>query len=671
MKIQKILSALVLVFISFIATAQKNELGKVTVAELEEKAHAIDPSAAAAILFRKGEVRFEYSQENGFVMKTEVKTKIKIYKKEGYEWANYFIPIYLLGDSAERVNVSDAITYNLENGKIVKTKMKSDGEFDEKVNKFWGRKKIALPNVKEGSIVEYSFVITSPNFGKLFDWSFQSTIPVNYSEFKTYIPQYYVYNANQKGFIFPKVVVEKNNRTLNYIYREGSVPGGSIIHSASQEKLDFEETRTTYTAENLPAMKDEIFVNNVENYTSSISHELSMVKYPNAPLKSYSTDWEAVTKKIYNYDDFGPELKKTGYFEDDITTALKGVTAREEIIATIFSYVKSNVKWNGFNDYSCHDGVKQAYKNKTGNTAEINLMLTAMLRFAGIDSNPVLISTRSNGIAIFPNRTAFNYVISAVETDKGLILLDATEKYSTPNVLPLRDLNWFGRLIRKDGTSDQVELTPKTVDKVNSNIYYKINQDATVEGKIRKQLTDHSALIFRQNKIALAKETYLEELENKNNSIEISEYVRENDLDLSKPIVETYVFKDTRDVEVINDKIYVTPLLFLTMKENVFKLDKREYPIDFGYPFQEKYLVNMDIPEGYVVESLPKPINMVTGDGIGSFKYMIANADNKIQVSIVFEISTAIVGADYYDIVKDFYQKIVDKLNEKVVLIKK
>ena len=84
-----------------------------------------------------------------------------------------------------------------------------------------------------------------------------------------------------------------------------------------------------------------------------------------------------------------------------------------------------------------------------------------MLRYAGLTANPVLVSTRSNGIAIFPNRTAFNYVIAAVETPNGNILLDASDKFSTPNVLPFRALNWYGRLIRKDGTSEEVDLMPK------------------------------------------------------------------------------------------------------------------------------------------------------------------------------------------------------------------
>lgn len=147
---------------------------------------------------------------------------------------------------------------------------------------------------------------------------------------------------------------------------------------------------------------------------------------------------------------------------------------------------------------------------------EINLMLTAMLRYAGIDANPVLISTRSNGIALFPSRDAFDYVISAVEIEEALILLDATEAYATPNVIPLRDINWNGRLIRKDGTSANVSLFPKLASKEVTNMAITLKPDGTVNGKIRKQVTEQLALSFREKYIGKTNDAYLEELENKN-----------------------------------------------------------------------------------------------------------------------------------------------------------
>lgn len=417
-------------------------------------------------------------------------------------------------------------------------------------------------------------------------------------------------------------------------------------------------------------MHEESYVNNIENYMSSLSHELSIVKYPNQPFKTYSTDWESVTKTIYKDDDFGLELAKTGYFETDIKTALSAAKTQDEMIGTVFNFVKSNVKWNGMYGYFCQDGVKNAYKNKTGNVGDINLMLTAMLRFAGLNANPVLLSTRANGIALFPNRTAFNYVIAAVETPTGMVLLDATDKFSLPNVLPLRDLNWFGRLIRKDGTSTQIDLMETDVSREVTFMNYAVKADGAIDGKIRNQYTEHHALEFRQKYLGVAQDSYLEKLENNNSNIEIDGYMRENDLDLSKPIVESYNFKDNKMIEIINNKLYLTPLLFLTDKENPFKQEKREYPVDFGFPMQSKYSVNIEIPDGYTVESMPKPINLSTGDEVGTFKYIIGSTGNKIQLSITTDINTAILPADYYDIIKEFYQKVIDQQNEKIVLVK-
>jgi hypothetical protein len=656
------------------AKAQNFELGKVSVAELEEKEHAKDPSATAAILFKKGKMSLEYSKNEGFVMLTEVKARIKIYKKEGYDWANQKVRYYLGNNSKENVSFTDAVTYNLLDGKIVQTKLKNDGTFDEIINRFWGQKKITMPNVKEGSVIEFRYLIRSLSIGMPREYAFQSSIPVNYSEYKTFIPQYFTYNTNQKGFIFPKVTVEKKPRTIKFLDMESKQAGissSNVNTTFSESALDYQETRTTYLAEDLPGMSEEAFVNNIDNYTSSLVQELAMTQYPNQALTPYSTDWKSVVKTIYDYEDFGPELDKTGYFEEDINALIKGLTTQEEKVAAIFNYVKSNVKWNGYYGYSCNDGVKKAYKDKTGNVAEINLMLTAMLRYAGISANPVLLSTRGNGVALFPNRTAFDYVIAAIEIQNGLVLLDATEKYSLPNVLPLRDLNWFGRLIRKNGTSTEVDLMPKELSKETVNTSFIVNGNGTITGKIRKQLTGHGALYFRQKNVILSKDTYLEALENTNNAIEINDYVRENDLDLAKPIVETYTFKDSQDFESINGKIYIAPLLFLSPKVNPFKQEVRAFPIDFGYPVENKYNIVIEIPEGYAVETLPVSMNISTGDGIASFKYLIGAAENKIQIAITSAINSAIVSTDYYAVLKEFFQKKIDKQNEKIVLVKK
>ncbi|MGO4771660.1 DUF3857 domain-containing protein [Flavobacterium sp. W22_SRS_FK3] len=666
MRIIKPLGLTLLLFITSKITAQEFKLGKVSIAELEQKVHPKDSSAVAAIIFEKGQNTFEYNQDHGFTMDLEIITRIKIYKKEGYDWATKEIKYYTNGSSKERVYLTDANTYNLVNGKIERTKLKSDGEFDKEINKYWSQKVFTMPNVKEGCIVEFRYILKTANIGSPRDWSFQNKIPVNYSEYKMNVPEYFVYNTNLKGYITPKVSEEKMTRQIPYSYREGT--GGVISSSTSHEKLEFLETTTTFLAENLPAIKEEHFVNNIDNYTATLAQELSMTKYPNSPSKLYSTDWNAVAKTIYEYDDFGAELNRTGYFENDLKAVLVGVNTNEEKILVILNYVKSHVKWDEYYGYSCDKGVKKAYQEKTGNIAEINLMLTAMLRYAGLPANPVLVSTRSNGIPLFPNRTAFNYVIAAVETLNGNILLDATDKFSIPNILPLRALNWQGRLIRKDGTSEEVDLMPRKVSNNTVFVNYVVDADGKVAGKVRRQYTDYNAMIFRNSIYGIKEHAYLEKLENENNKIVVSEYSRSNEKEILLPTIETFSFKGDNLSETIGGKIYLNPMLFFANTENYFKQETREYPVDFSYPFLDKYNVTINIPEGFTIETLPEPAIVKMEDDLGVFKFNIVANGSLLQLSISHQINEAIVSTDKYEMLKEYYKAMIAKETEKIVL---
>jgi hypothetical protein len=668
MKIIKLFSLTAILLIGSKAMAQEFKLGKVSIAELEQKVHPKDSAAAAAILYKKGSARIEYDPNDGFVTLTDVETRIKIYKKEGYDWANQTVWYQNNSNLKEKVFFGDVVTYNLVNGKIEKTKLKSDGVFDEVLSKYVAHKKMTMPNVKEGSVIEFRYTIKCPSPRIIREWAFQSSIPVNYSEFSTFIPEYYVFNSRQKGYLFPKVTTARNPKSVTFNIKERNLGPGSAPTTFSTEKHDYMENQTTFIATDLPAMRDEAYVNNIENYMSSVSHELSLTKFPNSPMKEYSTDWNSVVRTIYEYDDFGPELNKTGYFEEDLKKLLADTKTPEEKIWVIFNHVKSNIKWNNYTGYSCDNGVKKAYKEKTGNIADINLMLTAMLRYSGLTANPVLVSTRSNGIALFPNRTAFNYVIAAVETPNGNVLLDATDKYSIPNILPLRVLNWSGRLIRKDGSSEEINLMPEKTSADNVFMNYSIDNSGKITGKTRRQCMDYNAMITRSNIESLKEEEYLEKLENQNNKIEISEYSKTNEKDVLLPIIETYSFTGNNLCELIGDKIYVSPMLFFTNDKNPFKQEVREYPVDFSYPFADKYNITIKIPEGFAVETLPTPAAVTMEENLGAFKFNIAANGDTLQLSILHQINEAIVSAEKYDMLKEYYKTMIAKETEKIVL---
>lgn len=664
----KYLLIIILGFTYFSINAQKHELGKVTIEELKQKSCPIDTSAVAAFLFKTGESKFEYS-DRGFSIVNTVRCKIKIYKKEGYELANQIVRYYVGGGSSDKVSFNNAITYNVVGDKIEKSKLNNDGEFDEKVNRYWSQKKIVLPNVKEGSIIELEYILTSDRYSAVNDWYFQTNIPVLFSEYKTYIPEYFKYNVLFRGFITPKIVTELKDRTYSFTAKERE-DLISVKTTFSSAEVKYRETFTTYTLENVSAMKDETFVNNIKNYTAGVIHELSSIQYPNQPFKNYATDWETVVKKIYEDEDFGNELNKTGYYEKDIDVLMAGTVSQEERMALIFTYVKSRMNWNNYYGYSCNDGVKKAYQYKTGNAAEINLMLVSMLRYAGFQANPILLSTRSNGISLFPSRTAFNYVIAGIELNDQVVLLDATTKYSLPNILPIRDLNWFGRIIRNDKSSSEIDLMPKSNSKDVINIMGSINDDGKVSGKIRDQYFDYNAFVFRENNNGLSKDSSIEKLERKYQGLEIGDYEIQNSADLGKPIIENYSFTSTNSAETIADKMYISPFLFFATTENPFKQESREYPIDFIFPKHNKFNVTLNIPSGYGVEILPVAKAISLPDDLGNFKYDISNNGNQIQLLYSFDTNQSVIGAEYYEELKAFYKEIINKQTEKVVLKK-
>lgn len=387
-------------------------------------------------------------------------------------------------------------------------------------------------------------------------------------------------------------------------------------------------------------------------------------------MKFISLTWEDVVKTIYESEDFGEQINKTNYFETAIKQIVNGLNNKDEQILAIFNYVKSNIKWNGIYGIYCDKGVKKGFEDRTGNVSEINLMLTAMLNYAGVEASPVVLSTRNNGMVLYPSATALDYVIAAVEIENGFILLDATDENAMPNILPERALNLTGRIIRKNGSSAEVDLTPNMLSKKIVNIMANVAPDGIISGKVREQHYDYYAHEFRSKYAGLNEESYLEKLEKKYPGIEIELYKVSNKTDLSKQIVEDYSFKHSGLTEMIAEKIYINPMLFFTENENPFKQEKREYPVDFIFPNQDKYTISLTLPDGYVVESVPAPLSLSMEEGLGNFHFNIVNSGSQIQLIATLSFNSSIVPANYYEMLKNFYKNVVEKNKEKIVLKK-
>lgn len=671
MKLRFVIAILLLGCFS-ISKGQEYKFGKLPKKVVLQTEHQIEKDAAAAVVYRKTNTKFNYISDKGFQLQTEVHEIVKIYNNKGYDKATVEIPLYKAGkNNKELVTSLKGFTYNNIDGEIEKVKLEKGAIFDEETSKYWNLKKFTMPNIQDGSVIEYTYKFISPFTTTINEFRFQEEIPVDLVDMQFYAPEWMSFRTHGKGWIPLNIRQDSKERTLRYKYnveRSGSALIGQ--GSRREEEIRLMEKGYKVRLTNVSSIKKEAYTGNIDNYSAGLQFELAYTQFPGGTIKNYATTWEDVAKRIYSAPSFGKELEKTNYFKNTIGSIHQEFESPEKKLAAIYQYVKESFTWNGIRGVYTDEGVAKTFKDKTGNVADINLMLTAMLRHAGIEANPVLISTKSNGIPIFPTRSGFNYVVSGAIINGNLFLLDGTDRTGNINVLKPSLLNWQGRMIKKDGSSALVNLIPKKPAQHNAIVSFSFDEDLMLQGQSQNRYTGHFAKSIRNTFIGLSDEEQIREMEENLNGSEVAELEIKELKNPYKPISTSYNIVDMEAAEAVADKIYFSPSLYLAEDENVFKSDERKYPVDFSFPRQNRYIIKIKIPEGYAVESLPEPLAVSFGENLGNYRYQITENTGELQLNIQKTIGVSMVPPTSYGDLKNFFNLISQKEQEKVVLKK-
>jgi len=674
MKITNLIFLFFLLSVSLVYP-QSKKFGKVSKLELKESTCTLDSTANASILYKERKSHFDFRKESGFILVEDYFIRIKIYNKEGFDWATYSIPIYHNGRASEKVTKLKAYTFNLDHGKIIKTQLSKKNIFKEKTNKFYDQKKFTMPNIKPGSVIDIKYTFETPFTEEMNDFIIQEDIPTKEVFFKINIPEFYGYRPLVKGYLPINIDQSIHEKSLTFfeIARSGGEGLSTVQHSTNAYEINYQEIVYKINKTNIPALKDEPYSGNINNYRSAVLMELLYLKFPNQPKKILSATWEDVAKETFRHPKFGPQLKKNNYLKNDLKAFIN--LPEQEKLKKIFEFIKNKIKWNKEYGYLVDKGVAKAYKNGIGNVAEVNLNLINMLNAAGLDASPVLISTVNHGIPLFPTRTGFNYVIAAVKTPNGLTLLDATDKNSISNVLPERDLNFQGRLIHKNGDSEEIYLFPDFYSNKVRNINVNFTTEEELEGFFIDQTDNYFAMQKRNSIETIAKEEIEKWFEEKYPELEITTSRIKNIENIYKPIKETVKFETDNFVEEIGDKIYLLPLLTWRFESNPFKSKERKFPVFLNFPHVISNTVNLSIPDNFIIEKIPlnTSYNFTDKDGgiLGTYDYKITQNNNKLTIKSIYNINMSIIPEENYKNLKNFMEQVVNKQNEKIILTKK
>jgi hypothetical protein len=623
--------------------AQKSavKFGNIPMEALEMTSYDKDSSASAVVLMDYGEAYLN-SMTTSLSLAFDRHVRIKILKKDGLRWADAVIELYRSGSNEERVSNLKASTYNLENSKIVETKMSKEAVFKTKVNQNINQQKFTLPNVKEGSVIEYSYKVNSDFIFNFPNWEFQKEIPVIRSEYWAWIPEFCIFEKYMQGFL----------GLTDYHVVKGDPNGYRFL------------------MKDVPAFIPEPHMACEEDYLSKVNFALSTINIPGVLYKDIMGSWEKLSTELLEDEDFGKVVARSGFLKTKVDELTNGVTDTLKRAELIYTFVKNNIEWNGVNDIYA-ENPKTAFESKKGSAADINLILASMLEKAGFPVKLIILSTRDHGKirTQYPMSKQFNYVICAVKVNHNTIFLDATEKYMPMGILPERCLNGTGMLLF-EGHYSWVDIKPKAKGKTSISTALTLDDSGILKGKLTIMKDGYDAFIFRQQYHAKSESEFIKDSFS-SASLETSNVEFSNINDEGKPVKQILDVSVEDQASASGDIIYVNPFIYGQLKENPFKSDARQYPVDFGFPSEKLLLSQINIPNGYTVDELPKSVIFVLPDNAGKYVYSASRSENIISITSNLQINKCFYLPDEYLNLREFYNHVIGKQAEQIVLKKK
>lgn len=621
--------------------------------------YAPDSTASAVVLCKQTHASYEYIG-NDFRLATSHEVKIKILRPDGTSYANVTIPYYEreeAGSGKEAVSQIEATSYNLENGQVVKTRMKKEFIFKERMNSKYMQVKFSIPNVKVGTVIEYKYKTISDFYYSLDSWEAQESIPVLYGMYNVMIPEYFRFNLEMRGT--ERLESKETPESTSFTVTDRT--GSAIIRCACRS--------LTFKAHQLPALRADNYIWCADDYRSRVNFELKGLDFPGAMYKSFTQTWEEIDEMLLKDSEFGEQLKTRHPYQEEVAALqLDKLPDTQAKVTALYSFLKKKVSWN--EQYNLYGNVKKAVKTGTGSNADINFLLISMLRDSGISAYPVVMSLRSRGVFPFsyPSIQKINtFVVAIAHTDSTYLFLDGSVRHGAIDILPPVLMVNRARLVNEK-SSQWVDLSTLGKNHLRSMVSATIDADGKISGTRTASYQGQYASNLRSRfKAAKDSAEFVGKVESEEN-IQVSNLAIKELHTLSPQVTETLTFEKQ---STVNDNlIYLNPLVFTHISKPIFTQEERKLPIELPFPDQVTLTVSLTLPQGYAVEELPKPLIVFIENDQGKCMYNIKQQDNKLTLLYRFQLSKLLFLPSEYTQLKAFWESIVNMNNEMIVLKK-
>jgi hypothetical protein len=501
-------------------------------------------------------------------------------------------------------------------------------------------------------VIEYKYTLESPDIFTLYTMEFQQDIPVRRCRFQVEFPGYFEYKFLTGGDLTRVRYVSGQRR----VYFGNSTVEGFI---------------GTWTGNEIPAYREEPFSTGSDDYYARIGFELSKISVPGYYFEDVSPTYSRLSEKLLERDDFGGYIDKAGIVRKKAMELKSAGGSETEILRRIYSWVTGYMMWTGYPDYTASGGMTKVYNDARGSSADINLMLLAMLRYAGIQADPVIMSTREHGLLnpFFALQRRFNHVVVKATADGKDHLIDATDPHRPFNQLPIECLNGQGWVVSSFG-GNWVNLNNGEHFGESVTLDMTLDDAGNMTGTALNVYESYDAWMVRKFCSLQGTDTYRDFFQDANSNWRISALELENLETLEEPVTERIKLTIRNAADAGSGIMYLNPILAGRMESNDFYADERISVIDLACPDLRKYNCTIMIPDGWKVAELPQQVMIQMDGGGASFAYNITAEGRKITLTSEIIVSTVTYLPERYSSIRKFYSDIIRKQAEVIVLKK-
>ncbi len=626
------------------------EFGRVTQEEIELASYTRDTAANALVLFDIGKTKF-MDDDGGYKIRFERTRRVKIFRGNAEDEAEVTIPFYVDGyGKTEIIESIEAFTYNYEDARASKQPLDPSTVYEEKLSRHWSAKKFVLPDVKAGSIIEYKYVLESPFHFNLPDWTFQDEIPTLHSEYEVSMIPFYEYVYLVQGVdAFDAQESQLAQRKRKHI--------GSGV--------EFQDYTHRYVLRDVPAFIDEGYITSPEDFLIKMDFQLARFHHPYGGTQEIVTTWPAMNKALLKHEKFGKYIKGCERAAKKILDKELDINhlAPADRAQAIIDHVKASFTWDEYRGKYASKSPRDLINQKNGNSADINLFLIALLRAAGLQADPVILSTRRHGKVHqeHPFDHFFNYVIALVE-EGPMFLADATAPHLAHNRIPPRCINDKGLVVR-EGEVKWLNLYNDLVSSIERQLTVHVDpESATARIAATVLLTEYEAYKYRQ-----AFEDDTTELKEAFSNETFSDVANIKTRNFDQPAKPYAIqFQAKADVEKVGNNLIIAPFQHLVSREPIFQQKRRTHPIDFIYSGRKKFRVSVKIPDGYRVIHLPE--SHEHNDEMAKISLTYRADEQHLFVEGEYVFHRSMYRASAYGRLKTCFELIAQKFNEEIVL---